>query len=276
MAVPTLPAVLVLAGHDPTSGAGVIADAEAIRACGGWPLTVPTALTVQTTRDVRRVMPCSRESIESACEALFADIEISAIKVGLIADRASLEVVIAVARAHPNLPLVVDPVLRAGGGAAMAPDDCVPLLREHLLPLVDMLTPNRQELMRLSTVTGGEVDRVVELMSLGAQAILVTGADAWEEDPDARRRDEVVHTLHTPDHSRQWRWPRLAGEYHGSGCTLAASLAARLACGESLIEACGQAQRVAWDSLVHAQRPGRGQALPDRLWRLPPFESEAT
>ncbi|MCI0509479.1 hydroxymethylpyrimidine/phosphomethylpyrimidine kinase [Chromohalobacter marismortui] len=273
MATPRLPTVLVLAGHDPTSGAGLTADAEAIRACGGWPLTVPTALTVQTTRDVQRVMPCSRESIESACAALFADIEISAIKVGLIADRASLEAVIAVVRAHPHLPLIVDPVMRAGGGSALVPDDNVAMFRERLLPLVDILTPNRQELARLSALSGSEVDRVVALMSLGAQAILVTGADAWEEETPVR--DEVVHTLHTPDNSRQWRWPRLAGDYHGSGCTLAASLAARLACGESLIEACSQAQRVAWDSLVHAQRPGGGQALPDRLWRLPPFESEA-
>ncbi|MCK0753179.1 MULTISPECIES: bifunctional hydroxymethylpyrimidine kinase/phosphomethylpyrimidine kinase [Chromohalobacter] len=272
MATPRLPAVLVLAGHDPTGGAGLTADAEAIRACGGWPLTVPTALTVQTTRDVKRVMPCSRESIESACEALFADIEISAIKVGLIADRASLEAVIAVVSAHPHLPLVVDPVMRAGGGSALTPDDNVAMFRERLLALVDILTPNRQELARLSGASGSEVDRVVELMSLGAQAILVTGADAWEEETSVR--DEVVHTLHTPDNSRQWRWPRLAGDYHGSGCTLAASLAARLACGESLIEACSQAQRVAWDSLVHAQRLGHGQALPDRLWRLPPFESE--
>ncbi|WP_277810357.1 bifunctional hydroxymethylpyrimidine kinase/phosphomethylpyrimidine kinase [Chromohalobacter canadensis] len=274
MATPRLPAVLVLAGHDPTGGAGLTADAEAIRACGGWPLTVPTALTVQTTRDVKRVMPCSRESIESACEALFADIEISAIKVGLIADRASLEAVIAVVSAHPHLPLIVDPVMRAGGGSALAPDDNVAIYRERLLSLVDILTPNRQELARLSGAFGSEVDRVVELMSLGAQAILVTGADAWDE--ETFMRDEVVHTLHTPDNSRQWRWPRLAGDYHGSGCTLAASLAARLACGESLIEACSQAQRVAWDSLLHAQRPGHGQALPDRLWRLPPFESEAT
>lgn len=274
MATPRLPAVLVLAGHDPTGGAGLTADAEAIRACGGWPLTVPTALTVQTTRDVQRVMPCSRESIESACEALFADIEISAIKVGLIADRASLEAVIAVVSAHPHLPLIVDPVMRAGGGSELAPDDGVPMFRERLLPLVDILTPNRQELARLSGVSGSEVDRVVELMSLGARAILVTGADAWEDEMSVS--DEVVHTLHTPDNSRQWRWPRLAGDYHGSGCTLAASLAARLACGESLIEACSQAQRVAWDSLVHAQRPGHGQALPDRLWRLPPFEREAT
>jgi hydroxymethylpyrimidine/phosphomethylpyrimidine kinase len=257
-----LPVVLVLAGHDPTGGAGIVADAEAIAACGGWAVTVPTALTVQNTHDVTRVMPCEAEAVRAMAAALVDDFEISAIKVGLVADVATLAVVEEVVRRCPNVPLIVDPVFKAGGGAALSTDVLIADFRRRLLPLVDILTPNRGELARLTGEGGREdVARVVELLSLGCQSVLITATD--EPLPGAAP-NRVTHTLHTPETSRQWHWPRLPASYHGSGCTLAAALAARLAVGEPLVAACEQAQRFTWDALRRGWQAGKGQALPRR------------
>ncbi|MBE0488968.1 MAG: hydroxymethylpyrimidine/phosphomethylpyrimidine kinase [Halomonas sp.] len=263
--LPHLPVVLVLAGHDPTGGAGLVADAEAIAACGGWALTIPTALTVQDCRDVQAVVPCDPHAMRASAAAL-DDFEIAAIKVGLVADLTTLDAVTDIIRRFPGVPLVVDPVLRAGGGQELSTAELVDAFRDRLLPLVDLLTPNREELARLSAEAGEDTERAVELMTLGCQAVLVTGTDA----PTAATPvDRVAHTLHTPYQSRQWSWPRLPGRYHGSGCTLASALAARLAAGESLVVACEQAQAFTWQALAHAWQPGNGQALPRRLWRLP-------
>ena len=262
---PHLPAVLVMAGHDPTGGAGLVADAEAIAACGGWALTVPTALTVQSCRDVQRVVPCDPDTMRAAAEAL-DEFEVAAIKVGLVADLATLDAVSDIVRRFPGVPLVVDPVLKAGGGSELSTIELVDAFRERLLPLVDILTPNRAELARLSSLPGEDTERAVELMSLGCQAVLVTGTDSPAAGTPA---DRVAHTLHAPDQSRQWSWPRLEGRFHGSGCTLASALAARLAAGESLVAACEQAQAFTWEALAHGWRPGEAQSLPRRLWRLP-------
>lgn len=273
MAARDLPAVLVLAGHDATGGAGLVADAEAIAACGGWPLTVPTSLTVQTTRDVRRVTPASPDMMRETVQALVEDFEIAAIKLGLIADIATLEVILEVLRRLPGVPVVCDPVLRAGGGSELAATALPEALRERLLPGVDLLTPNRQELERLAPQADDDTARATELLSRGCQAVLITGTDqpAAGSDPAC-----VTHTLHTPELTRQWHWPRLPGAYHGSGCTLAAAAAARLAAGERLVAACEQAQRFTWESLRHGWRPAAGQHLPRRLWQLPAaFDPEA-
>lgn len=269
-----LPVVLVLAGHDPTGGAGLLADAEAIGACGAWPLTIPTALTVQSSTDVRAVMPCVPDAMRAMAEAL-EEFTVAAIKVGLIASLDSLDAVVDIVRRYPGVPLVLDPVLKAGGGRELSSVELLDAFRERLLPRVDILTPNRLELARLAATAGdSDTEQAVTLLSLGCQAVLVTATD----DPPAHsQRHQVVHTLHTPDESRQWHWPRLAGSFHGSGCTLAAALAARLACGERLLPACEQAQAYTWETLDHGwlpdpQRPA-GQALPRRLWRHPEWRS---
>jgi len=263
---PHLPTVLVLAGHDPTGGAGLVADSEAVAACGGWALTLPTALTVQNCRDVSAVRPVAADDLRAMAAAL-DDFEIAAIKIGVIPDVAVLDAVVDIVRRRPGVPVVMDPVLSAGGGSELSTIELIDAIRHHLLPLVDILTPNRRELARLADTDGGDdTQRAVGLMSLGCQALLVTGTD----DPEGRvPADCVEHTLHAPDTSRQWTWPRLAGVFHGSGCTLASALAARLAAGESLVAACEQAQAFTWQALAHGWQPGRDQCLPRRLWALP-------
>ncbi|CBV44347.1 bifunctional hydroxymethylpyrimidine kinase/phosphomethylpyrimidine kinase [Halomonas elongata] len=262
---PHLPVVLVLGGHDPTGGAGLVADAEAIAACGGWALTIPTAMTVQNCRDVSAVHPVDADLVKAMAVEL-VDIEIAAIKIGLLADMATLDAVVEIVRQRPGVPVVADPVLKAGGGRELSTETLVSAYRSRLLPLVDILTPNHLELARLADGhCHDETQRAVSLLRLGCQAVLVTGTEA----PGVESSESVVHTLHAPDGDRQWEWPRLDGVFHGSGCTLASALAARMARGESLAGACEQAQAFTWEALANGWCPGEDQCLPRRLWRLP-------
>lgn len=260
------PVVLVLSGHDPTGGAGLVADSEAIAACGGWAMTVPTALTVQDCRDVQAVYPLSGAQIRETAAAL-SSLPVAAIKVGLIASVDSLMAVMEIIRQRPGIPVIVDPVIKAGGGAQLSDAELVDAFCEQLLPQTDIVIPNRYELARLAG--GDSVDdtqRATAVLQLGCQAVLVTGTDDPVAGTDPAR---VVHTLHRPDGDRQWQWPRLDGSYHGSGCTLAAALAARLATGERMVSACEQAQSFTWQALRHGWQPGKDQYLPCRLWQLP-------
>lgn len=272
-----LPSVLVLAGHDPTGGAGLIADAESIRAMGAWPLTVATALTRQTTVDVVSLTPRPFEEIVETARVLLEDCGADAIKVGLIADKEALEAVVALCREYAHLPIVIDPVLKAGGGCELSDGALIEAFVRGLLPLATLSTPNVAELFRLSAEEGAALDggsddagreRAIErcaraLLSTGSGAMLVTGTDV----PGRPGGDEVVHRLYRADAQHQWRWPRLAGTFHGSGCTLSSAIAATLARGETLEHACEAAQRFTWQSLAGGLCQGRGQMLPDRLLR---------
>ncbi|ART63274.1 bifunctional hydroxymethylpyrimidine kinase/phosphomethylpyrimidine kinase [Kushneria marisflavi] len=260
----SLPCVLVLAGHDPTGGAGLIADAEAIRAMGGWALTVPTALTCQTTVNVQSVTPRPGEEILATARALLEDCDIHAIKVGLIADLSALEAVVELCRTWSHLPVIIDPVLKAGGGRELSGQALRAAFVERLLPLADLVTPNLDELARLTDRALADQDtagQAGQMLATGAGAVLATGTDV----ADAQRKPHVTHRLYTPEGFQTWSWPRLPGSYHGSGCTLASATAALLARGETLDNACQRAQQFTWQSLERALTPGRGQYLPDRL-----------
>ncbi|SDI91106.1 bifunctional hydroxymethylpyrimidine kinase/phosphomethylpyrimidine kinase [Billgrantia gudaonensis] len=255
-----LPVVLVLAGHDPTGGAGLIADREAVAACGGWAVTVPTALTVQSCRDVRRVVPVEPALIGEMVAEL-DEFAIGAIKVGLLASAETLEAVVDVIQRFPDAPVVLDPVLTAGGGKTLSTESLIEACRARLLPHVDISTPNRLELMHLSAEGKDDAARAAALMDMGCRAVLVTGTDAPAEGVDP---DIVEQVLFTPQGEWRWRWPRLPHRYHGSGCTLAAALAARLAAGDALALACERAQSHAWRALSRGWQPGEAQWLPQR------------
>ncbi|AZV32473.1 glutamate-1-semialdehyde-2,1-aminomutase [Cobetia sp. ICG0124] len=183
-----LPCVLVLAGHDPSGGAGLIADSEAIRAGGGWALTVPTALTVQNSSNVQAVMAQSGESILAMAHALLDDFRPRALKIGLLASHEALMATVTLIdelRQHwPALPVVWDPVLKAGGGHELSSEALIQQARETLLARVDVITPNRGELARLAACPegAGENELAERLLMEGAGAVLVTGTDPLDHD----------------------------------------------------------------------------------------------
>ena len=251
--VPMRHTVLVFAGLDPSGGAGLAADILAIAAQGAHALPVITALTVQDNDRVFAVEPVAPELLRRQAQALIDKMAIHAVKIGIPGSAANAAVIaqlIAQLRqARPDLPVVLDPVLASGHGDVLSRDDAV-LALAPLLPLTTVIVPNGPEALALG---GAE-----KLRAQGCQHVLVTGGHGDGEAVLNRWFDDAGG-------EREWRWPRLPGEFHGSGCTLASAIAARLALGQALPEALDLAQSYSHVALADAYAIAPGQLMPQRF-----------
>jgi hydroxymethylpyrimidine/phosphomethylpyrimidine kinase len=245
------PCVLVFSGLDPSGGAGIQADIEAIAAQGAHALPIVTALTVQDNERVLEVTPVDAGLLARQAALLLESMPIRAVKLGIPGNEANADAIAAIVlrlRARlPALPVVLDPVLASGHGDPLARGDAVAALAP-LLALATVATPNLPEAAALSG-------------AMACPHVLVTGGHGDGVDD----RNEVVNRWHSRDGVRVWRWPRLPGEFHGSGCTLASSLAARLALGDSMAQALERAQRCCNQALADAYAIAGGQRIPRRI-----------
>lgn len=253
------PTVLVVAGNDPSGGAGLAADLQAITAAGAHPAPVVTALTVQDTVNASAVEPASPALVAAQMEAVLVDIPVAAVKIGLLATAAIAAAVADVLERHPRPAVVLDPVLVAAGGARLAEDALVDVILARLCPLTTLLTPNALEIRRLAPAASDQAARAGALRAAGCEFVLAKGGD--EADAGG---NEVINTLYGPGAPREFRWPRLQGSFHGSGCTLASACAAQLALGRPVPDAVAEAQALTHGWLERAFRPGRGQLVPLR------------
>jgi len=262
-----LPVLLCTGGHDPSGGAGAQADAEAARAIGVHACTVITCLTSQDTCGISRLWPQGAEQVEEQCRLILADSRVGALKIGLLGSSRTVRVLCDIAAEHSALPLVLDPVLSSGVGQPLTDAALLNQMRKNLLGRCTLVTPNLPEARTLSSFNDPE-DCAKRLLETGCPWVLITGT----HDPGA----EVINRLYGQDGSRQeWAWLRLEGEFHGSGCTLASAIAARIVQGMDMENAVAQAQQYAWESLNQARRTGRCQLTPNRLFALDALEEQA-
>ncbi len=246
------PIVLCVSGHDPGGGAGIQADIETLAAFGCHAASLISCLTEQDSSRVYRIHPVSPDILRQQATRILDDYRIDVIKVGLLGSIGALDVVQQIRAEQPDIPLVLDTVLASGGGQSMSSTK----LLLPLLPVAQLITPNRREARQLSGQTAAD-DCARALHEQGCPAVLITGADESSH-------GKVINSLYQAHHTRHWQWPKLSGSYHGSGCTLASAVAARLALGSTMEEAVDEAQHYVWNSLQRAFRPGRGQMLPGR------------
>jgi len=257
---PERPSVLCAAGHDPSGGAGIQADAQAILAAGAHPLTVITCLTSQDTCHVRRLWPQPHEQVAEQCQLLMDDSSVTAIKIGLIGSSRIVRALCDVLDNHPDLPVILDPILASGSGQTLADAALLNQIRTNLIPRCTLVTPNLHEARALGAAEEPQ-DCAASLLKRGCTSVLITGTHA--EDP------EVTNRFYRRDgRSESWTWPRLPGDYHGSGCTLSSAIAARMALGMSLVDAIAAAQDYTWNTLKQAYRSGHCQITPNRLFML--------
>jgi hydroxymethylpyrimidine/phosphomethylpyrimidine kinase len=250
------PVVLSLSGHDPIGGAGLQADIETLARLGCYPCTVVTALTAQDTHNVRRVIPQAADDLLEQARLVLADLPVAAIKIGLLG---SAEIVRAVGQVLDNaggIPVVLDPILAAGGGRNLADGELIAEIKTRLIPRATVVTPNTPEARKLTEKNGPDACARA-LLALGCPNVLLTGTH--EDGPD------VVNRWYSGAGVESYRWPRLPGSYHGSGCTLASAVAAHLARGLRMDAAIQEAQCFTWEALKTGFRLGGGQLLPNRI-----------
>ena len=227
--------VLTIAGSDPSGGAGIQADLKAFSARGCYGMAVITALTAQNTTGVSAVMPLDPGFVAEQIRMVFADIRVDAVKIGMIANAGIARAVADMLRPHRGIPVVLDPVMIAKGGASLLDPEAIDALTSELLPLATLLTPNLPEAAALLGDPEACSRRIAEsqairLTGLGPEAVLVKGGHLpGEESPDVLVAGGAVtwfegNRIHTRN-------------THGTGCSLSSAIAAELAKGLETPEA---------------------------------------
>jgi hydroxymethylpyrimidine/phosphomethylpyrimidine kinase len=252
------PVVLCFSGHDPSGGAGIQADIETLASHQCHTCSIITTLTEQDTRNVYKIIPQAATDILAQTETLLNDITINAIKIGLLGHHETAIAIKEILQKLPQIPVILDPVLAAGGGTQLSNKPLLDAMLD-LMPLTSVLTPNCQEARKLAT-DGVSIEQCgTHLLEKGCDYVLITGAD-----------ENTTHVVNQLFHQNQcietFTWERLPASYHGSGCTLAASIAALTAHGLEPFSAIQEAQEYTWNSLKAAYQPGHGQYNPNRLF----------
>lgn len=246
--------LLTIAGSDSSGGAGIQADLKTFAAHGTFGMSVITAVTAQNTRGVTRVQDIDKDVVAAQIDAVFDDIRVDAVKIGMVSRPSTIEIIAERLRYYKPKIIVLDPVMISKSGfALLAPEACNTLVKE-LLPLATLITPNLPE---ASVIVGYEVDskaKMLEaskkLLSLGAKNVLLKGGHL------ATSADDLLYT----DAGAAW----FAGERidtkntHGTGCTLSSSLAANLAKGMSLPEAVMSSKAYITVAIKHSLAIGSG------------------
>jgi hydroxymethylpyrimidine/phosphomethylpyrimidine kinase len=253
----TRPNVLVIAGLDPSGGAGLIADVRICEQLGCRPVAVTTALTEQSTVEVRAANPVAATIIGDQLRMLLTDIEVQAVKIGMLGSEAIVDEV-ARALELTGAPVVWDPVLRPTRGRVALYDGDPRHALELLDGLVALCTPNADEAEILTgravASVGDAVAVGVDLYQRGMTATLVKGGH-WGDGA------QVLDVLVTADGHELLVGPRTAtdGPVHGTGCALSTAIACHLALGRGLEEACRAARAFVGDRIAAPATPGRGR-----------------
>ncbi|MFZ5595125.1 MAG: bifunctional hydroxymethylpyrimidine kinase/phosphomethylpyrimidine kinase [Pseudomonadota bacterium] len=255
----SIPVVMVFAGCDSTGGAGIQADIETLASMGCHAAPVITAITVQDTTHVQGYAPTDATLVIAQARAVLEDMPVSAFKIGMVGSTENIEAIHTLLQDYPDIPVVLDPVLAAGGGGELADEEMLDAMVSLLLPLATVLTPNSMEARALAPEADTLDAMAQEILEAGCEFVLITGTH--ENTPT------VINTLYGNRRQLEsFSWERLAANYHGSGCTLASAIAGLLAHGMEPFTAIHEAQEYTWDTLKHGYRVGMGQHLPNRLF----------
>lgn len=262
-----IPRVLIVAGSDSGGGAGIQADIKSVTMLGGYASTAITALTAQNTLGVFGVSPVDASFVRDQIRAVLDDLGADAIKTGMLFSAQIIRVVAAELESRAtSIPIVVDPVMVAKGGAALLDASAGRELIERLFPLAALVTPNVPEAMALTGLEVNDEDdlsRVAErLLTLGPSAVLVKGGHLPGE-----RVVDVLRTIDGLEH--RFEGPRIqTRSSHGTGCTLASAIATGVAEGLTLVSAIERARHYVVRALRTAPGLGQGHGPLNHGWPL--------
>lgn len=252
----TIPIALTIAGSDPCGGAGIQADLKTFAAFGVYGASVITALTAQNTRGVSGVHAVPPAFVTEQIEAVFADLDVSAVKIGMVAQTAIIEAIAEALSRFKPAHVVLDPVMIATSGDRLLAAEATTLLRAKLIPMASLVTPNLPEAAALLGETVASDEAAIrrqgeKLLVTGAKAVLIKGGHGQgAESIDYLFRGDDVIALPAPRISTE--------NTHGTGCSLSSAIAAGLAKGETLEQAVRNAKTWITGAIAAADRLGVG------------------
>ena len=244
------PIALTIAGSDSGGGAGIQADIKTMSALGVYAASVITALTAQNTCKVHSIFPVSTDFIQDQLYTVFEDLNVRAIKIGMLGTPDIIKSVAGVLKNYPQIPIVLDPVMVAKSGDKLLQDDAVASLKENLLPLAEIITPNLPE---AAVLTGKKEPASIEemksmlaaLQAISPKAILLKGGHLGGDKSDDLlfdgQNEICLSSLRINTKNS-----------HGTGCTLSAAIASGIAKGLSLLEAVNAGKEYLTEALRHA------------------------
>lgn len=245
--------ILTIAGSDSGGGAGIQADLKTFAAHGLHGLSAIAALTAQNTQGVQAIHVPPPSFLRAQLDSVFSDFDIRAVKIGMLANTAVIDVVAAALENYRPKHIVLDPVMVSSSGHALLDSRAVGRLAERLLPLATVITPNIDEAALLLGHGIGDDDEaeaaLVELLAMGARAVLLKGGHL--------RGRKVIDRLDTGKALYEFEHVRLKISGHGTGCTLASAIAANLALKKPLPDACAAAGDYVFKALKGAYSPGK-------------------
>lgn len=257
------PVILAIAGFDPSSGAGIAADLKTFAAHNCYGVAAITALTVQNTQGVEAVHPVAAGVLKQSVQSLLDDGRVSAIKVGMLGNRANAEVVRGVLAKSQTLPSVLDPILCSTSGRRLLDDDGLSVLRDELLKLPTVLTPNTEEAAALTGLSVQNAEDMKgaakKLVEMGARAVVITGGcleKATDVFYDGSAFEVFIADRIKPDNT------------HGTGCTFSSALASNLALGRQLRDAIVLAKVFVSEAIRKAFPIGPGRMPLHHLYRM--------
>lgn len=247
---------LTIAGSDSGGGAGIQADLKTFQELDTYGMSVITAVTAQNTLGVHGVYPLSPEAVEAQLTAVLSDIGVDGVKTGMLFNAEMIQVVAQVLKEFQVNNLVVDPVMVAKGGQSLLEDEAVGALRDVLLPLATVVTPNIPEAERLSGLKNldnlskmEEAAKVIHQM--GPRYVVLKGGHL--------QSDQSTDLVYDGQTFTYLPTPRIATKHtHGTGCTFSAAIAAGLAKGESVLGAIRLAKKFITCAIEHAVPIGKG------------------
>ena len=250
--------VLLFSGLDPSGAAGVSADIETINQFGITPLPIITTLTVQNTQNVTFLEATNNSLIQAQFKSIKEDIDFKVVKIGLLGSSSQIKAIAKLLINRPDLFIVLDPIIVSSSDNELSTDSMIEAMRNDLIPLCSLLTPNLSELSSLVP----DLNEQSAVASLKCPWVLVTTSDSSEV--------EIEHRLyHHSNLVSKFTYKKLPGNYHGSGCTLSSAISALIATDVSVEDACRRALDYTYQTLLNAKKLGKMQYHPNRTYPKP-------
>ncbi|OGQ52820.1 MAG: bifunctional hydroxymethylpyrimidine kinase/phosphomethylpyrimidine kinase [Deltaproteobacteria bacterium RIFCSPLOWO2_02_56_12] len=255
---------LTIAGSDSGAGAGIQADLKTFAAFGVYGTSVITAITAQNTVGVTKILELPADLVAAQLDAVVEDIGAQALKTGMLANSAIIEIVAEKIREHRLHNLVVDPVMVAKGGDLLLRPEAIEALRSRLIPLAVIVTPNLPEAEQLTGIPGSRLQDIKEsarrIIAMGARSVVIKGG---------HRKGPATDIFYDGKKFRELSAPRVrTPNTHGTGCTFSAAIAAGLAKGEKLENAVVQAKRYITQAIRKGFPIGSGHSPVHHFYRF--------